>query len=163
MTSENYGNDRIMVLELDNIVADQTMDEAIANYDRAIGRLNMLLVVCGVVMTISMTALTNEWEDHIYNLFLIFLAMVTVSLATSIIGLFKKRCFEGSLNPNSDSLRHAESLEAFYNESIDSKLKVASDHMDATDEIWVYIKAAYIALSLSLFVLAIIIIQLMIE
>ena len=155
--------ERLRILEKDDAIADHTMNEAISNYDRSIARLNMMLVVCGVMSTICMTALTSQWEHHLYSLILFFTVLVTTSTAVCIMGLFSKRSLEGMLNPNFDDLRRAESMESFLNTSIDTKMEVAKAHFDANDQVWRFIHVSYVVLSLALFVLLIIVVELMIS
>ncbi|MBE6523592.1 MAG: hypothetical protein E7Z65_01775 [Thermoplasmata archaeon] len=112
----------VKILEQDNLVADHAMNEAILDYDRSIQRLNMLLVVSGVMLTIGANLILRDLERHIFILTAIFLCTTLISSAVCILGLFMKRDLKGLLNPNSDSLRKAKDLASFYNSSIDSKI-----------------------------------------
>jgi len=163
MQNEICDKDILKILELDDNLASITMDNARSDYEIAINRLNMLLVVCGVVLTISITALTIDWEIQIHTWCCIFSMLVIISTVICIVGLFEVRKFRGMLNPNGDKLRRAKCIKSFYEESIDSKLSVAKSHMGATENVWKFIKCAYVSLIMSMAVLTIIVIELAIS
>ena len=139
------------------------MKEIISAYGSSIGRLNMLLAICGVMLTISLQALTFQWEPHILTMFRIFSFLLICSTAICIIGLFRARNIPSFINPNSEELKNKTLYADILQFEMEQKKAIMAMHMGANREVWLFIKATSIILMIALLVMALTIIQMVID
>ncbi|MBE6519416.1 MAG: hypothetical protein E7Z70_07800 [Thermoplasmata archaeon] len=68
-------------------VADEAMNEAIVDYDRSIRRLEILMGIDGVILTISLQTLVTSPEGHIHSMMMVFAMLMCISAGICVIGI----------------------------------------------------------------------------
>ncbi|WII08257.1 hypothetical protein PED39_03375 [Methanomassiliicoccales archaeon LGM-RCC1] len=140
-------------------VADEAMNEAIVDYDRSIRRLEILMGIDGVILTISLQTLVTSPEGHIHSMMMVFAILMCISTGVCVIGLFKPRNANGFLNARSPNFEEISSIEELYKYEITEKTKIADSHNKLIKDVWQYTRMSMLVLSLALLILLITIIQ----
>ena len=140
-------------------IADGSMNEIILDYDRSVRRLEILMGIDGVILTISLQTLSSFPEGHIHSMLMVFALLMCISTGICVFGLFVPREAEGSINVRGSVFESIDDIDELFGFEIREKGKIIHSHLRMNADVWKYTRASMAVLLIALMILLVTIIQ----